>query len=168
MDPFTAFSSSVPSDTISSGNTSAADVSTVPVRIKRKPIPRKGHKKSRKGCFACKKRKVKCTEQLPQCDQCNRLGLTCEYPSLRYQRANENSLSAAPRTGVLQPAPINALRTTSTSFNMDDMRFFSHFILAAYPSLPLNGDQIWMDAAQMAHEVGLLPTPFVRALSDSS
>ncbi len=146
----------------SSGSGSAASTEALasfaeplPVRVKRKPIPRKGHTKSRKGCFSCKKRKVKCTEQLPRCQHCERLGLDCEYPALRYQRANVTTLSS--RAGgsdqLAVPAPRNALSASPTIFRMDDMRFFSHFMLSAYPSLPLNGDQIWMDVAQMSHEV---------------
>lgn len=155
MDPFSTLTSLPSSDNTSSCDSPSVHLPAEPVRTKRKPIPRKGHKKSRKGCFACKKRKVKCTEQLPQCAQCERLDLDCEYPTTRYQKANENTVvvTTGSRPGHLAPAPTNALRTTSTSFSMDDMRFFSHFILAAYPSLPLNGDQIWMDAAQMAHQV---------------
>jgi hypothetical protein len=147
MDPFSAPSIAFGDNT--SSDTPPFHPSAEPVRTKRKPIPRKGHKKSRKGCFACKKRKVKCTEQLPQCAQCERLDLDCEYPTMRYQKANEKTAvtTTTQRTGPLMPAPTNALRTTSTTFSMDDMRFFSHFLLTAYPSLPLNGDQIWSTVA---------------------
>lgn len=61
----------------------------------------------------------------------------------------------APRdVQMILPSPTNVLRSTPTTFTMDDMRFFSHFLLSAYPSLPLKGNEIWMDISQMSHEVG--------------
>jgi hypothetical protein len=50
---------------------------------------------------------------------------------------------------VLKPA----LNTDPTWFTLDDMRFFQHFLITAYPSLPLDGRAIWQDISQMAHEV---------------
>ncbi|WYZ37866.1 hypothetical protein EsH8_II_001372 [Colletotrichum jinshuiense] len=47
---------------------------------RRRPIPRKGHTKSRKGCHGCKRRKVKCSEARPVCGGCQRMGITCEWP----------------------------------------------------------------------------------------
>ncbi|GAB7328153.1 hypothetical protein MBLNU13_g00182t1 [Cladosporium sp. NU13] len=44
-----------------------------------KPKLRK-HTKSRKGCLACKARKVKCSETLPACAHCTRLDIECVYP----------------------------------------------------------------------------------------
>jgi hypothetical protein len=35
--------------------------------------------RSRTGCLACKKRKVKCDEGRPTCRQCTRLVLKCDY-----------------------------------------------------------------------------------------
>jgi hypothetical protein len=107
-------------------------------RSKRRPIPRKGHSKSRHGCFNCKRRKVKCQEILPECTHCKRIGLRCEYPP---QSA-----------GCSVSAPSPALRTApTTTFTMDDLRFFQHFLLKAYPPLPIHGDGIWRDVAQISH-----------------
>ncbi|KLU86354.1 hypothetical protein MAPG_05368 [Magnaporthiopsis poae ATCC 64411] len=97
---------------------------------RRRPIPCKGHTKSRRGCFNCKKRKVKCTEGLPECDHCQRLGLICEYPPRRY--------------------------TTPMTFSRDDLRFFSHFLLTAYPPLPLGGEAIWKQVAAISYEFDFL------------
>ncbi|KAI0484953.1 hypothetical protein GGR56DRAFT_616263 [Xylariaceae sp. FL0804] len=41
--------------------------------------PRIGHTKSRGGCRQCKARKVKCSEDHPQCNACVRLRLECSY-----------------------------------------------------------------------------------------
>lgn len=35
--------------------------------------------RSRNGCITCKRRKVRCNEQTPQCSHCERLGLKCEW-----------------------------------------------------------------------------------------
>ncbi|KAF9540734.1 hypothetical protein CPC08DRAFT_730923 [Agrocybe pediades] len=45
--------------------------------------PRKGHKKSRNGCTACKKRRVKCDEGQPNCGNCIRRGIQAECTYLR-------------------------------------------------------------------------------------
>lgn len=43
---------------------------------------RKFHKKSRKGCLTCKRRRVKCDEGRPVCGNCERMGIECVYASL--------------------------------------------------------------------------------------
>lgn len=111
---------------------------TVP-RVRRRPIPRKGHTKSRNGCLNCKKRKVKCQETLPECNHCQRIGLKCEYPP------EQQSHPAA----VWLSSPSRAPQTTT--FTSDDMRFFQHFLFKAYPSLPIHGEGIWRDVAQISH-----------------
>lgn len=42
--------------------------------------PRLHHTKSRSGCFRCKARKVKCDERRPQCKNCERHNVACNYP----------------------------------------------------------------------------------------
>ncbi|KUI63216.1 Sterol uptake control protein 2 [Cytospora mali] len=52
-------------------------------RAVRKPkAERRGHTKSRNGCFNCKTRRIKCQETRPACDHCVKVGLNCEYPAL--------------------------------------------------------------------------------------
>ncbi|KAK9459729.1 uncharacterized protein V1516DRAFT_677824 [Lipomyces oligophaga] len=41
--------------------------------------PRKSHIKSRKGCSNCKRRRIKCDEERPQCFNCIKHGVTCTY-----------------------------------------------------------------------------------------
>lgn len=36
---------------------------------------------------------------------------------------------------------------------MEDLRFLQHFILTAYPPMPLHGDAVWKDVTAMSHEV---------------
>ncbi|PMD43906.1 hypothetical protein L207DRAFT_525283 [Hyaloscypha variabilis F] len=41
---------------------------------------RRPHRKSRTGCLHCKRRKTKCDEVHPQCSNCLKYDLECEYP----------------------------------------------------------------------------------------
>ncbi|KAL4869226.1 hypothetical protein BDV12DRAFT_168127 [Aspergillus spectabilis] len=41
---------------------------------------RRSHTKSRRGCFQCKRRHVKCDEETPRCSLCKKRGLECDYP----------------------------------------------------------------------------------------
>ncbi|KAH8666607.1 hypothetical protein BX600DRAFT_275766 [Xylariales sp. PMI_506] len=107
---------------------------------RRRPVPRKGHKKSRRGCFQCKRRKVKCPENTPECAVCQRLGFKCEYPSLE-----------------LIQAPTRPLQTTPGTFSLEDLRFFHHFMVTAYPPLPIGSCSIWRQISAVAHGVRSLP-----------
>ena len=41
-----------------------------PVQEESGPVPKRAHKKSRRGCLNCKARKVKCDETRPLCNNC--------------------------------------------------------------------------------------------------
>ncbi|KAH8901766.1 hypothetical protein GQ53DRAFT_630618 [Thozetella sp. PMI_491] len=101
------------------------------------PHRRKGHFKSRTGCFNCKRRKIKCQEQRPRCSSCARVSLVCEYPV---------------RGKVTTGAPSMPLQTTGSNLNMIDLRFFHQFLTIAYPTLPLNAEAVWAQCAAMSHE----------------
>lgn len=119
-------------------------------RARRKPIPKKGHTKSRRGCQACKRRKVKCQENLPECTNCRRLGLSCVYNPAGTQLAL--ALTAS-------PSPSTAFRTAPASFSMADLRYFHHFLVTAFPPLPMGGDAVWQAVAALSHQVGALSVP---------
>lgn len=55
--------------------------------------PRRAHTKSRKGCFQCKRRRVKCNEISPRCGQCATRGLTCSYSISGVPHFNNNNHS---------------------------------------------------------------------------
>jgi hypothetical protein len=122
------------------------------LRVRRRPIPRKGHTKSRNGCYNCKRRKVKCQENQPECYHCKRIGLACEYPPPKNGAAAITG-GGAVSAGVSCGGPSPALQATPTLFTIEDMRFFQHFLIVAYPSLPIGGDEIWKEVAQMSHHV---------------
>ncbi|KAK4186574.1 C6 zinc finger protein [Podospora australis] len=95
-------------------------------------LERRGHTKSRRGCFNCKRRRIKCQETRPACGHCTKTGLPCEYPSL------PTILSSS------QPSHQIPL------FSMQDMRFFQHFLVSCYPHHPIGSETIW------THEVPCL------------
>lgn len=66
----------------------------------RKPIPRKGHTKSRRGCYNCKRRRIKCNEGHPECNHCIKAGLRCEYPANIIQTTQRAQSSPSPQEMV--------------------------------------------------------------------
>lgn len=136
-------SSSAPQSTSQTSHS----VQAVPHLGRRRPVPRKGHKKSRLGCNSCKRRKVKCDETQPKCAGCRRLGIICGYDQAKHYGASaEEELTSI--------ALVPSLRPTSPSLNMDDLRFFSHFLFYAYPFSPIGGKAVWHRMSQISHEVG--------------
>lgn len=132
---------------------------------KRRPIPRKGHKKSRAGCLVCKRRKVKCDETTPACGPCVRLGLGCSYPEPvdwvgDTPPGGSLSADADADAGGATDKPLSnesvsiqkPLRNELLSFTMTDLGFFQHFLFAAYPSLPVGGWDVWQDVSRLAHQ----------------
>ncbi|KAF1955480.1 hypothetical protein CC80DRAFT_492987 [Byssothecium circinans] len=108
-----------------------------PPQHPRKPIPRKGHTKSRRGCYNCKRRRIKCNERHPECNHCIKAGLRCEYPANIIQTTQPSPTSPSPQEIV-------NLRSTPGTFTMNDMKLFHHFLITAYPHLPVGADKIWI------------------------
>lgn len=125
-------------------STPFSEQESVVTRVRNKPMPRKGHTKSRRGCFNCKRRKIKCQESQPACGNCEKAGIVCEYPKIvQQQQQMESSI-------IRQPQATNA------AFSMADMRFFHHFIVRAYPHLPVGADAVWtLEIPAFAQEVHL-------------
>ncbi|KAI1781119.1 hypothetical protein F4818DRAFT_28614 [Hypoxylon cercidicola] len=91
---------------------------------------RRGHTKSRRGCYNCKRRRIKCQETRPACGHCVKTGLRCEYPAT--------------------PQVVHQPRHQVPLFSLQDMRFFQHFLLTCFPHHPLGNETIW------THEVPCL------------
>lgn len=77
--------------------------------LPRKPIPRKGHTKSRRGCFNCKRRRIKCSERHPECNHCIKVSRL----SVVYKR---RKLTLYPHL-CRQVYGANTLRTSSSQHN---------------------------------------------------
>jgi hypothetical protein len=115
----------------------------VVVRSRIKPMPRKGHTKSRRGCYSCKRRKIKCNEIKPMCSNCIKAEISCEYPEV-------------PQQHTYVSTPIPQPQSTPTVFSMTDLKLFHHFIVRGYPHLPVGADQTWtLDIPAYAHEVSI-------------
>ncbi|KAF2742564.1 hypothetical protein M011DRAFT_462378 [Sporormia fimetaria CBS 119925] len=153
MSPGPSHSSADASPSESPGAISNPDCAPSPPRP-RKPIPRKGHTKSRRGCFNCKRRRIKCNEVHPECNHCVKGGLRCEYPANIIQSGLHLSNSPSPQEVVqLRSTPGTFVSTIwagtrGATFNayqtMSDMRLFHHFLVTAYPHLPVGADKIWV------------------------
>ncbi|KUJ10794.1 uncharacterized protein LY89DRAFT_595727 [Mollisia scopiformis] len=110
--------------------------------------PRKGHKKSRAGCFNCKTRKIKCQENRPSCHNCIRRIEKCVYPN-----AKTSSALAAARTHSPDLVPRMSMQSTPTLFTMTDLRLFQHYLQEAYPHLPVSNDKTWLSQVPLiAHQ----------------
>ncbi|KAJ4151261.1 hypothetical protein LMH87_011972 [Akanthomyces muscarius] len=142
MSPDSSSSSSPPNSSASPEGSDAAarssDTSVVASsRGGRQPLSRRGHFKSRMGCFNCKRRRVKCNELRPQCSPCRRLALDCSYP----------------------PTPTPAaspIRSNPSMLSLEDLRFYHQFITTAIPPLPVKAERGWMECAAMSHEYDFL------------
>ncbi|KAK0706829.1 hypothetical protein B0T26DRAFT_655867 [Lasiosphaeria miniovina] len=91
--------------------------------LARQRLERRGHTKSRRGCFNCKRRRIKCQETRPACGHCVKTGLNCEYPAV--------------------PLVVHQPQHQIPVFSMQDMRFFQHFLLQCYPHHPIGSESIW-------------------------
>ncbi|KAJ1338185.1 RNA polymerase II-specific transcription factor-like protein [Microdochium nivale] len=97
---------------------------------RRQRLERRGHTKSRRGCYNCKRRRIKCQETRPACGHCVKTGLNCEYPT----------------TPLITHQPQHQVPL----FSLQDMRFFQHFLQTCFPTHPLGNESIW------THEVPCL------------
>ncbi|KAJ3524567.1 hypothetical protein NM208_g12008 [Fusarium decemcellulare] len=109
------------SDARSTSNTSTELVTRPPTQKQR--LERRGHTKSRRGCYNCKRRRIKCQETRPACGHCTKTGLKCEYPALP-------QITHQPHHQI----PL---------FSLQDMRFFQHFLTQCYPHHPLKQEDVW-------------------------
>ncbi|KAF4445880.1 sterol uptake control protein 2 [Fusarium austroafricanum] len=71
--------------------------------------PRRTHRKSRNGCWECKRRHIKCDEKRPACSNCVVSERTCSFPP------PTTSAAAPSQQDQLVPSLNDGLRSTSTS-----------------------------------------------------
>jgi len=82
------------------------DLAQVQEAPRTRSSPRRTHNKSRLGCQACKKRRIKCDETSPACGQCRDKGVECIY-SQRPPVVTEQPTSREPAPGSsgIEPQP---------------------------------------------------------------
>jgi hypothetical protein len=123
------------STTLSAPDTAGASVSPPSALLAgsqkgKQRVERRGHTKSRRGCYNCKRRRIKCQESRPACGHCVKTGLKCEYPAV--------------------PQVTHQPQHQIPLFSLQDMRFFQHFLFKTVPHYPLGNESIW------THEVPCL------------
>jgi hypothetical protein len=92
---------------------------------------------------------MQCQENQPACDNCTKKNLECTYPAPR-------TLVALRGSAVYSPSPIASvnLQSTPTTFTLTDLRLFHHYLLDAYPHLPVGNDSTWLSQVPLiAHHV---------------
>ncbi|KAI1294028.1 C6 zinc finger protein [Xylaria venustula] len=112
----------------------------------RQRLERRGHTKSRRGCYNCKRRRIKCQETRPSCGHCVKTGLKCEYP--------------------LVPQITHQPQHQIPLFSLQDMRFFQHFLLVCCPHHPLGNESIWTHEIPLHAILGLAASDLMQ--QDSS
>jgi hypothetical protein len=78
--------------------------------------PRRTHNKSRLGCQACKKRRIKCDETSPACGQCRDKGVECVYsqrPPPSTERPAGQQVPAEPSNVDVQPSASGLLHASN-------------------------------------------------------
>lgn len=102
--------------------------------IQRKP--QKAYKRSSKGCFSCKRRKIKCDESRDKCSNCVRRNLECQYPDLveKVKKIENPPLPVDSENALAQVAPPLLGPSGSPSIHIDSM-FLVQFVQRFLPSL---------------------------------
>jgi len=93
-----------------------------------------------------------CQETQPACENCAKKNVQCSYPAPKTLKALQESLlySSNPIASV-------NLQGTPTIFSLTDMRLFHHFLMDAYPHLPVGNDSAWLSQVPLiAHHVSSL------------
>ncbi|KAF5012824.1 hypothetical protein FDECE_1113 [Fusarium decemcellulare] len=105
---------------------------------------RKSHKKSRLGCQTCKRRKIKCDETKPECGNCIRFGVCCDFSPIPSQPIRAATTGSGPgRRGrprsdwaswaeQIRLSADNASSSGSenslSNLNVADLELFHHYI----------------------------------------
>ncbi|KAE9372444.1 hypothetical protein N431DRAFT_504865 [Stipitochalara longipes BDJ] len=104
------------------------------------PRARRPHNKTRLGCYSCKKRRVRCDQERPECRNCIGRGFDCEFPVLKRKSKEEErgpASRAVLRTRELEEADGPDSTVTRIvlppqppspyNLNLVDLQFIQHF-----------------------------------------
>jgi len=129
---------------------------------------RKPHTKSRLGCRTCKRRKIKCDETTPVCNNCTRFGVPCGYdlshplplrtsPSVtrespRRGRPRSNwtlwaeQISASSSARAVNPLLSDSCFCDIPRLNVDDLRLFHNYLDSTSRTVADNShDRLWRE-----------------------
>ncbi|ORY82651.1 hypothetical protein BCR37DRAFT_318530 [Protomyces lactucae-debilis] len=82
---------------------------------------RRMHSKSRQGCLSCKRRRVKCTENRPVCNECQKLGLECSWTPVAQVQEPPDRTSTACLPSLECMLLFNWTHSTGPSFYLDQV-----------------------------------------------
>ncbi|KAF7618004.1 hypothetical protein AFLA_006911 [Aspergillus flavus NRRL3357] len=146
------------SDTSSPSATAAAQSTTSRARQEKRHRAR--HLKSRKGCYTCKQRRVKCDEVRPVCGACSFRGESCSFPppapsimtDSEGPRNSRKPKRVVPIPHPLQPlefhlpglsaAPVPSLH--GETINMSDMNLLTRFMLQTSKKMSLHQKRMFI------------------------
>ncbi|KAK3940166.1 putative C6 transcription factor PTB64984.1 putative C6 transcription factor [Diplogelasinospora grovesii] len=121
------------------------------------------HSKSRQGCIACKRRRVKCDERSP-CSNCTRRKETCTQVDLFHE---ESVISCAATQPRLTTTPSKSASSEDTKLNLLHLELFHHFTAEIVRTLSF--PQIWpMLIQQSFHEEYIMSTILCMAAAHHS
>ncbi|UPK92901.1 hypothetical protein LCI18_003836 [Fusarium solani-melongenae] len=130
------------------------DVTQQPTTGRRRP-----HRKSRTGCFECRRRRIKCGEERPACAACVRHNHPCVYPSTQQATPCPTPATDHPTVQSLDSeasltsslsVPLLAERDqipfpSSPTFVLDDLALLHHYSLSTSLDIVKSsgGDEYW-------------------------
>ncbi|KAK0197506.1 hypothetical protein F5146DRAFT_49599 [Armillaria mellea] len=101
--------------------------------------PIRPHNKTRSGCKTCKKRKVKCDEELPVCKNCTRRRVECVWindtPQLEHDSPVPGTSTQATSSSYENPPSTRLGCTIELSFDILDLRLIHHYATSTSYSL---------------------------------
>ncbi|KAG7441556.1 uncharacterized protein BT62DRAFT_826715, partial [Guyanagaster necrorhizus] len=90
--------------------------------------PIRPHHKTRNGCKTCKKRKVKCDEELPMCKNCTRRGIECAWSNTSQNDLLEPGTFTHAASSSSENLPSTISNSTGTgSFDLLTLELIHHY-----------------------------------------
>ncbi|KAL1847686.1 hypothetical protein Daus18300_013853 [Diaporthe australafricana] len=104
-------------------------------------VLRRPHKKARTGCTLCKRRRVKCGEEKPECRNCSAHGATCVYEAVASRRRPLPKASASPGPSI------QSSQGDTPAFTLDHMELMHHYTASTALTLSSVSEvkEVWRD-----------------------
>ncbi|KAG8159625.1 hypothetical protein KVR01_010262 [Diaporthe batatas] len=103
-------------------------------------VMRRPHRKARTGCTLCKRRRVKCGEEKPQCANCQAHNAECVYEAVTSRRMTSKAAAQGP-TPSIPGVPGTPM------FTLEHMELLHHYTASTSLTLSSNAPamQVWQD-----------------------
>ncbi|USW59487.1 Putative zn(2)-C6 fungal-type DNA-binding domain-containing protein [Septoria linicola] len=107
--------------------------------------PRRSHLKSRHGCLTCKKRRVKCGEEHPKCNNCMSRATDCKWPDPA--AITSHASSARDSSSSKSPGSTSEASTSSSATrNIAELQLMHRWSTSTFESMAseISGDrEVW-------------------------